>query len=126
MKPVRSSATLISYGNATTPFIGSMAAIDHRVSNNSPIMRAPGLTGSAPRLSILEKVTPPNVNATKGIQTAQARVRTNVVRSSNRVVNAMKVYARTIAMRQRAPHPKFVSEIGTAISTTNFSNLRQR
>ena len=124
MKPVRSSTTLISYGNATTPFIGSMAAIDHRVSNNSPIMRAPGLTGSAPRLSILEKVTPPNVNATKGIQTAQARVRANIVRIASRNVNIGKGYVKSLAKRQRAPHPKFVQDIGTALSTVIPSNVQ--
>lgn len=101
MKPPGNSRTIVSYGNAITPFIGSPVSIEHRVGVGAPgLLGPPGLT-NAPRMSILEKITPPNINATKGILTAQARVRAVVTRHSNRAINVVRGYARALTTRQR-------------------------
>lgn len=114
MKPTGSSPTIVNFGNATGPITNAMPMIDNRIGLRGATMRAPGLTGNAPRLPIFEKITSPNINATKGIATAQSRVIAVATRGAKRTVNTVSGYVRALATRQRTT-PKFTSEISTAI-----------
>lgn len=114
MKPRGNAPTLVNYGNATVPFVGSMPTIDNRVGVGAPYnFRAPGMTGSAPRLSILNKITPPNVNAAQGIGIAQSRVRTIAGRGIKRTADTARGWVRALMTQQRKT-PKFMQRISTA------------
>jgi hypothetical protein len=116
MKSVSSSPTLIGGGNTAAPHWGAPFAITEQIGRNGPTMGAPNLTGNAPRLAILEKITPPNVNATKGIANAQSRVRTRVVTASNRAVRRTRGYINSLLMRRRGgTTPRFFQRISTPL-----------
>lgn len=115
MKSVGSSPTIIGTGNSAAPRWGAPFAITETVGRNGPTMGAPNLTGNAPRLPILEKITPPNIHATKGISNAQSRVRTRVITASNRVVRRTRGYINGLLMRRRGPRPRFFQDIGTPL-----------
>lgn len=107
-KPVGNSGIILSTGNAAAPFYGAPPVITERIGRGSLTMSAPGLTGNAPRIPVLERLTPPNVNATKGIQTARARITRNITRTSATAVETAKRYGKSLATRQRAPLPNIV------------------
>lgn len=114
MKPAGSSNTIVNFGNATGPVMGSMPMIDNRVGIGAPgNFRAPGLTGRAPAMPILEKITPPNVNAAKGIRTAQSRVRAIASRGIKRTADTARGWVRSLATQQRKT-PRFTQQISTA------------
>jgi len=115
MKAVGTTPTLIGSGNSAAPHWGAPFAITEQVGRNGPTMGAPNLTGNAPRLAILEKITPPNVNATKGIANAQSRVRTRVVTASNRVVRKTRGYINGLLMRRGGTRPRFFQRISTPL-----------
>lgn len=115
MKPVGNAPTILPIGNAAAPTWGSPFAITERVGRNGPTMGAPNLTGNAPRLAILEKITPPNVHATKGISTAQANARTRVITASNRVVRKTRGYINGLLLRGGGPRPRFFQRISTPL-----------
>jgi hypothetical protein len=100
VNPHYGTAVLVPDGNGGSSG-GSLPAIDHRVGLGTLTMGAPSFT--LPRaLGLLEKITPPSVNATKGIQTAQARVRAIMARFAGRTKHTATGYARSLTMRQRA------------------------
>lgn len=107
-KPIANSGIILSTGNAAAPFYGTPPVITERIGRGGSTMRAPGLTGNAPRITVLERLTPPNVNAAKGIQSARARITRNIARTSATAVETAKRYGKSLTARQRAPLPNIV------------------
>lgn len=75
-------------------------AITHAVSSGgSPVLTPPTFT--VPKaIGLLEKITPPNVNATQGIQNAQSKVRAAISRWQQRAKNVSIGYAKAVTMRR--------------------------
>lgn len=108
-RPNNNGGIILSTGNAAAPLYGGAPpVITERIGRGGVTMRAPGLTGNAPRLTVLERLTPPNVNATKGITNARARITRNIARTSATAVETAKRYGKSLTARQRAPLPNIV------------------
>lgn len=111
MKPAGNSQTIVSYGNATGPTIGSMPMIDNRVGLGGMTLQAPGFT--APKMPLIERVTPRTVNASKGIDTAQSRVAQITNSTAKSAINIARGFVRSVTMQQRKL-PRFTQRISTA------------
>lgn len=111
---VGSTPTLIGASHSVAaPHWGAPFAISETIGRNGPTMGAPNLTGNAPRLPLIEKITPKSVTVPKVLNT-RAVAQTRVITVANRAVRKTRGYVNGVLMRQRGRR-RFWQEIGDPI-----------
>lgn len=96
---------ILHYGNADSGTQGAPPAIEHRIyaGIQSPFgghLAAPNLTGRAPRMPLIERITPRNVNAQKLLETRRAQMRVMIMHRRRQAVDVVRGYTRSIRARR--------------------------
>ncbi len=102
MKPPGNAPTIVSYGNATKPFVGAPFAIEHRIGIGSPTLSAPSLT-TAPRMPLIEKITPRSIHASAVAGTTSARGLAIAARATKQGINTVTGYGNMFFQRIGTP-----------------------